>query len=43
VRGQASLAILAVDGNRVWGLERDELDVPTLVRYRINRSPNSAR
>jgi hypothetical protein len=29
--------LLAVAGDRAWGVELDEFDVPTIVRYRIDR------
>lgn len=31
------IAILAVSATHVWGVEQDELDVPSVVRYRIER------
>lgn len=34
-RAQASLEILEVSDTEVWGVTRDELDVPYIVRYRI--------
>jgi hypothetical protein len=34
-RARADLAVVAVEGNRLWGVIRDDLDVPYLVRYRI--------
>jgi len=34
VRAPADLTIEAVDGSTVWGVVRDELDVPYVVRYR---------
>lgn len=35
VSGPAGTTLLAVRGDAVWGVERDELDVPYVVRYRI--------
>jgi len=37
VDGPRSLYLLAASATHVWGIERDEVDVPTLVRYRIER------
>jgi hypothetical protein len=38
VRAPAALRILFATAERIWGVEYDKLDVPSLVRYRINRS-----
>jgi hypothetical protein len=35
--------ILRIQGNEVWAIERDELDVPYIVRYRLTREGASSR
>ncbi len=35
VRTPEGLTVLAIDGDDVWGVERDEFDVDYIVRYRI--------
>ena len=34
----ADLQVFVVDGSQLWASERDELDVPYVVRFRIDRS-----
>ena len=33
----AGVTVLVADGDQVWGTERDEMDVPYLLRFRVNR------
>jgi hypothetical protein len=35
VTGEPTLRILVIREGEVWGVIRDELDVPSLVRYRV--------
>jgi hypothetical protein len=35
--GPAALQIMAVAGDQLWGVELDDYDVPSVVRYRITR------
>ena len=37
VAGPERLTILALGNDQAWGLERDEFDIPKLVRFRIKR------
>jgi hypothetical protein len=37
VDGPRNMYLLSVSATHAWGLERDEFDVPTLVRYQIDR------
>lgn len=38
VRPEARFTLLAADREHLWGMERDDLDVPYLVRYRMDPS-----
>ena len=38
VRAPVSLRVLHADGTRVWGTLTDEMDVPSVVRYRLRKS-----
>ena len=40
VRAPAALKALAWDGRAFWATVRDELDVPYVVRYRVQRAPS---
>lgn len=37
VAAPTGLSLRLVDGGNIWGVERDELDIPYLVRYRVSR------
>jgi hypothetical protein len=40
VRTDADITLFQVDRDAAWGVETDDLDVPYVVRYRLQR-PNS--
>ena len=39
VKLPARTAVRSVEGDTLWGVERDEMDVGSVVRYRIHRQP----